>query len=363
MKRNITMVTILIGLVVALLFIIYGSQQNRSSDAASVKATVKKTQMEKKIQFSAWISYWDLENAKKELSLLNNNVKNLCHFAVYFDNQNKLVLPAETTEFFHTVKDNYKHKKWIHYITIVNDKKYEDGSFSLKDTEMLYQLLSSEESMDKHIQAIISLAVKEGYDGIEIDYEAIRNDLKLWKAYLLFCDKLYQQANVKGLKVRIVLESSTPFKKLMFPTGPEYVMMCYNLYGMHSQPGPKASPSFIKQLIKNMNSLPGKKNLALATGGFDWEKDGDIKQLTEIQAYSLAIENNVTIVRDSNSQCLVYQYEDTNGNQHEVWYADALTLNNWITTIQKSGNYGISIWRLGGNRTDSNAYFLMQNAK
>ncbi|MDF2879071.1 MAG: glycosyl hydrolase [Clostridia bacterium] len=304
-------------------------------------------------QFSAWTVYWHTEGVVEEIQLVQDNIENLCYFAAYFDHKNKLVIPEETTEIFKVIKQDFYEKKWTHYMTVVNDKVYEDKSISLKDTQLLYQLFSNEEVMNRHIQDILNLAIQNGYNGIEIDYEAIRMDLELWNLFIDFCNKLYKEADTKHLKLRVLLESSTPFEKLTFSEGPEYVMMCYNLYGMHSEPGPKANKAFIESLIQQMSVLPGEKNFAIATGGFDWSVKGTVTALTEIEAYSLAVEYSANIIRDPESQALVYHYEDLDKIQHEVWYADTVTFNHWISVIETAGDYGISVWRLGGNRSST----------
>jgi spore germination protein YaaH len=306
-----------------------------------------------KKNISVWTVYWHKEGVVEEIQLMKERIENVCYFAAYFNHKNELILPDETTEMFETIKKNFNQEKWTHYMTVVNDKVSEDQSTSLKDTQLLYQLFSNEKIMNHHIQDILNLAIKNGYEGIEIDYEAIRMDLELWNLFIDFCNKLYEKADTKGLKLRVLLEPTTPFEKLTFPEGPEYVMMCYNLYGMHSEAGPKANKAFIQQQIQQMKRLPGKKDFAIATGGFDWSLDGTVTALTEIQAYSLAVEYSAQIIRDSESQTLVYQYEDADKIQHEVWYADSVTLNHWISVIEASGDYGVSIWRLGGNRRNT----------
>lgn len=292
---------------------------------------------------STWVVYWDL-SSNEEIEKLNNKLKTVSYFAVNFDSDNKLVMPEQLINYYNETK-SYNYDK---YITIVNDKANIDGSYAQKDANLLKSLLSNPDSRDKHIEEIINLALKYGFDGIEIDYEKIRNDMKLWDNFIEFINRLYQKSGNVGLKLRVVLETNTPFDKLNFAEGPAYVLMCYNLHGGSSKPGGKASSEFIKKSIESMSKVLGKKNFAIATGGFDWASNGKTTSITEAYAVDLLKKYNSKAERDSESQCLFFNYKDENDMKHEVWYADKITLKSWMQVITEKG-YDISIWRLGGN--------------
>ena len=292
---------------------------------------------------SAWIAYWDL-NVQGELNTLDKKLKELSYFAAYFDSNNKLIIPEKLINYYNKTKGN----EYIKYLTIVNDKINSDGGSSLKDTDLLRTLLADSNSRNKHAKEIIDLVSQYGFDGIEIDYEQIKSDMELWNNYMLFIEELYNEAQAAEIKLKVVLEPNTPFHNLEFIEGPTYVMMCYNLHGGFSEPGEKASPQFIGELIDKMETVPGNKRFAVATGGFNWGSDGKVAALSEVEARALLKEYSVKEERDDESQCLVFKYTDEVGVEHEVWYADKNTLSSWMTIIKERG-YGISLWRLGGN--------------
>lgn len=292
---------------------------------------------------SAWVVYWDL-NYDKEIRTLDKELKNICYFAVNFNSNNELVIPEKLISCYNQTK-GYDYNK---YITIVNDKINSDGSSSLKDINLLKALLNNPHSRSNHIEDIISLAVKYNFDGIEIDYEQIKNDMKLWDDYILFINELYQKSEKKGLKLRALLEPNTPFDKLSFDEGPTYVVMCYNLHGGFSEPGEKANPKFIRSLMDKTSKIPGKKDFAIATGGFNWASNGKTTTVSESEANRILKEYRAKVERDDGSQCLFFNYKDEDNIEHEVWYADKITLKSWMKVIRETG-HGISIWRLGGN--------------
>lgn len=303
------------------------------------------------VNYSIWITYWDIKDLESEIESIQNSIDNICYFAAYFDQDKEPFIPSQTIESFKTMKDLYGHKGYGNYLTFVNDLILKDGTSSLKDVDLLYTLFETEESMNHHIEEILSMTISEGFDGIEIDYEAIKKDIELWELFIEFVNRLYQSANEKNILVRVLLEPNVPIDMITLPEGPEYVMMCYNLYGYGTKPGPKANKGFIEDLIKKMEGLPGEINFALATGGYDFYNNGKVNALTEKEAVELIKVYNKSTMRDKESQALFFHYIDHEGISHEVWYADQETIKYWTYIIQEAGDYGISIWRMGGNVT------------
>lgn len=295
---------------------------------------------------STWITYWDREAGGKDLAGSGNKFRKLSYFAAYFDESNRLFIPQELGDY---KTELHKHKgNSDSYLTFVNDKKNADGSFAMKDIEILRRLFVNDAAMEKHSDEVIALTLQGGYDGIEIDYERIWKDATVGQAFLRFIDKLYAKAMQHHLKLRIVLEPSTPFAGEGFIQGPEYVVMLYNLYGLHSVPGPKANPAFIRKVIAQMAILPGEKEVAFSTGGCLWGDNGEKRFLTELEAKSLALAHDADPRRDWDSRCLVFEYAEK-GISYQVWYADVKTLNYWIGIAKEQGIQHFSLWRLGGN--------------
>ncbi|MGG7212667.1 glycosyl hydrolase [Clostridium nigeriense] len=292
---------------------------------------------------SSWVVYWDLD-VDNEIKQLDNELSSISYFSANFNDKNKLVIPEKLITYYNETK-LYSFKK---YITIVNDVVYDDGKSSLKDTNVLNEVLRDEESRKNHINEIIDLASKYEFDGIEIDYEQIKDDLDLWDNFLLFIDELYSKSILNNLDLRVMLEPNAPIEKLDFIEGPIYVMMCYNLHGAFSEPGEKANEEFIKSLIEKMKKIDGNKSFAIATGGFDWGEDGKTKSVSELEVNKILSEYDVDVQRDENSKYLYFKYMDKDNIKHEVWYADKITLQCLYKPIIEAG-YNVSLWRLGGN--------------
>lgn len=295
---------------------------------------------------SAWLAYWDLDAGEKDLGKIGKQLEKLSYFGACFDKSDRLFIPQELSDKKSELKK--KKEKYETYLTFVNDKQNPDGSVVMKDIEVLRRLFSDDTAMEKHIDDIIALTLQGGYDGIEIDYERIWKDEKVGQSFLKFADKLYAKAVKNDLSLRIVLEPGSPFLTVDFPRGPEYVVMLYNLYGLHSAPGPKATKEFIQKKVTQMAALPGEKSVAFSTGGCLWGDNGEKRFLTEVEAKTLAVTYDAETKRDQESQCIVFQYKDK-GVTYQVWYADVKTLNYWTAIVKEQGVNNINLWRLGGN--------------
>ena len=295
---------------------------------------------------AAWLVYWDLDSGEKDLVKLGKKMGKLSYFCAYFDELDRLFVPSGIVDAA-TIHKGRKLQAET-YLSFVNDKRRMDGTFVLKDLEVLRRWLSKEDLMDKHIDDIIEITKKMDLDGVEIDYERVWKDEAIGKLFLRFVDKLYSRARDNKLKVRVVLEPNTPFTTSAFTKGPEYVVMFYNLYGLHSGPGPKANKSFILKVLKQMENLPGEKAAAFSMGGSLWGSNGKKQLITEQEAKALASAHNVVPVRDEESQSLFFEYVNEEV-RYQVWYADITTLNYWSSIVKAQGVNKVNLWRLGGN--------------
>ncbi len=317
---------------------------------AAASATPVKEPVEIEPPLSAWAAYWDTERVSSELSLLSPGLKSVSAFSTLFHADDTLYVPDQTAELLAMMREQFADTKDI-YLTFVNDIALKDGSFSLKDVALLERLFADEARMDAHIEEMIALAKEFECDGIELDYEAMRKNSTLWKPFAAFVGRLHAATQDAGLLCRVVLEPSA-LGKAKYPEGPNYVLMCYNLYGSHSGPGPKADIRFIKALADESRDLSN-RSFAFSTGGFDWDLNEKAAQLTEQEAAALGIAHGVAPERDEKSGALQFAYTAEDGTQHTVWYADGETLAIWMRTAAEKGVSRFSLWRTGGNTEEA----------
>lgn len=294
---------------------------------------------------SAWIVEWEQESGENDYKALNTRLSEMQMFASYFDSSGHLWLKDAFRENLANKADLRQFENGT-FLTIVNDRINDDGSVVQKDADLVRQLTHSKVTRQEHIRNIVDVANQLGLDGVEIDYENINSGN--WNGVVALYRELYQALLQHDRKLRIVLEPSAPLQNLELPEGPEYVVMAYNLYGYHSGPGPKADKKFIQQLIRKMEAIPGNKRLAIATGGFAWNGNGKVKAVTEKEAQELSLLSQDGVERDVASGSLYFNYINADGSETTVWYADGVTLRDWIRTARDAGCHRIAIWRLGG---------------
>ncbi|MFP3155666.1 hypothetical protein LQZ18_14810 [Lachnospiraceae bacterium ZAX-1] len=308
---------------------------------------------ERKISLSTWIVYWDMDGVAQELDTLDGNLTKLSYFEAYYSEDNKIILPDGFIEACKKINTTNAET----YLSIVNDIAYEDGTSSLKDTDLLYELFRDDAAMERHIEELLMLAKENSADGVEIDgleidYERLGSDAKLWRLFETFSAKLMKRMAEEDLKLRIVLEPSAPYEELKLPKEAEFVIMCYNLHSGAGNKGPKADKDFLNEMIRKTQTLGENRTFALATGGFDWLEKKSVVALREEDAAALAVEYDAEVKRDDLSQALTFQYKES-GKAHEVWYADGETIAAWTTWIKECGDYNIAVWRLNGNKTEA----------
>ena len=157
---------------------------------------------------NAWVTYWDFDRGLKE--------------AEKFTAQKFTRYRAEIKKYLTVVNDVYK------------DVNNPAGESIEKDTQVLFSLFETDESMRSHSQDLLAGVKKHHFDGLEIDYENIWKNPQLAKKFVRFLKVLVPAAEEAKIPLRIILEPGVPVSAYELPEGPEYVLMCYNLFGVHS---------------------------------------------------------------------------------------------------------------------------------
>ena len=297
--------------------------------------------------WSTWLPYWKQQEALFEARELSNTMEAFVAFEAMFDDKGNIIVPEETEELLEELSDSGREV----YLSLVNDIRQKDGSYAQKSKDFLQKTYASERNIDTHVVKILNLADRYKPDGIEIDYENIRKDTSLWEDHAQMISRLQEGLRQRGMKLRVVVEWMAG-SVAELPEGPEYVVMCYNLYGSHSGPGPKADAQFLSQCAEASRGLPGAVNMAFAGGGFEWVNGKVSRQLTQLEAEAALEVRGVICERDGDSGALKGIFSE-NGQTHEIWYADGETLAIWRDVMKDAGYTRFSLWSLAGNDVEN----------
>ncbi len=314
---------------------------------------------------NAWVTYWDFEKGMKEAVAIQSQLNTVSYFAAVLDGNGKPMVMGHPHKF-----TGHKFKRYRasvkKYLTVVNDV-YKDihnpkGECIAKDSQILLMIFESPETMREHITELFSLVKKHRFDGLEIDYENIWKDPEVARRYIHFLEVLAPMAENEKIPLRVILEPgffefgapattlSTLIEDFTVPEGPEYVVMCYNLFGPHSKTGgAKADARFLEKVLFKLNYLPRPHSVALATGGCVWQEGRAPYYVTEREALLLRKSLNVKAQRDTGSHAMYFKGKNVAGKSVECWFADAKTIVAWKRQVLDYGVDGISLWRLGGN--------------
>lgn len=295
---------------------------------------------------SAWLPYWEADDALDELEALEGRLDTAVAFAAIFDSSDRVLMLPEAEELLRRTQKACAGTDTAVVLSVVNDVELAPGKYDNKSAELLRRLLKDDQSIARHIEQLFRLVDTYGLSGLEIDYENMKKDQALWDRFAVFIAELYRQFSAQGLSLRVVLSWDAP-RYIDLPEGPEYSVMCYNLYGYHSADGPKADFAFLRTTAELYAPYASRTRMAFATGGFVWGGER-IRALTQQQAQSLLKERGAHVVRDADSGALYGAYAD-DGALYAVWTADAETLAAWRNAVAGYGFAGTDLFRLGGN--------------
>lgn len=334
MKRKVILVMTAIALIAV--FGLYGCASKETVPAESIEEIVEPAALN-----AVWVAYWGQDLAEEQLQ--QADFQTVCLFGASFDAEGKPFVHEKTQELAAQLQENGQQRL---YLTFVNDIIQESGN-SLKDTELLYQLLGTEKAIKSHIQEILDMTENGGYDGIEIDYERIRKDMTLWAHFQTFLEQLMPEAERRGFPSGFCWNPERRLSPFLCQLDLEYVVMCYNLHGGGTPPGPKADREFLLSLKERFSQLPG-VGFALANGGYVWDGHGKATALTTSAAIQLAEEKAVSPKRSEKNGGLTFSYRE-NGEKYTVWYGDDQTIQCWSEILnQDNQNCPMSLWRLNG---------------
>lgn len=291
-----------------------------------------------------WAVDWDEDAAKSCLEQRGDSISVVSIFAAVFDSSGQVSEPEAAATLLADLKAEFPDKKY--YLSVTNDI-ISDGWAEAKNADLLYTLLEDEDTARQHAQQLVFLAADRGYDGLEIDYESIYGDTTLWSYLIRFEDMLADEADARGIGVRVVLEPSIPASELQFSDRVEHIVMCYDAHGIGTDAGPKADADFISGIVSNFAAVPN-LSYALANGGYDWNLDSPVTEpCSDSDVEKIMQQYGGEASRDVASGALLYTYTDDSGCSHQLWYGDDQTIRTWRTMIENQTGHPVSvcIWR------------------
>ncbi|MDQ4011522.1 MAG: glycosyl hydrolase family 18 protein [Actinomycetota bacterium] len=213
-----------------------------------------------------------------------------------------------------------------------------------------------------HVRNIVDLVMREGYDGIDIDYESLTDEDREPLVTFLTELRAALHEHQKLLTISVQAKDSDagdgPHNRAQnYAAIGEVVdrvnVMTYDYSDSSSDPGPVAPLNWVEDVLAyTTTQIPVEKvvlgNVLL---GYDWGR-GEGETVTWKQATDLADEHGADVEWDTDSQSPWFRFNGADGT-HEVWFENAESTARKLDLVDKYNLGGTFFWRLGGEDPDT----------
>lgn len=226
------------------------------------------------------------------------------------------------------------------------------------DPVTVSQLINDPEAAARHISSIVNLVVSKHYDGIDLDYEQLNDGDR--DAFSRFVKDLASALHAEGKTLSVTVHPKT--SDTGFPNGPtaqdwsrigqvadQVRIMVYDYHWATSSPGPIAPINWVKQVAAYaVTTIPGDKIiLGFGLYGYDWGADRADTLVWEDLMW-LAGQYGSSVNWDEASMSPWFEYTDSNGIQHNVWFENNESISAKLDIVNEYGVGGVHFWHLGG---------------
>jgi cellulose synthase/poly-beta-1,6-N-acetylglucosamine synthase-like glycosyltransferase/spore germination protein YaaH/peptidoglycan/xylan/chitin deacetylase (PgdA/CDA1 family) len=220
--------------------------------------------------------------------------------------------------------------------------------------DVVHRIFTDKAKKDRLIGDLIKALKKDSLDGINIDFEELKEPKS--ETFVLFQKELFEKMHASGF---LVTQDVSPFNddydlNELAKYNDYICLMAYDQYSENTIPGPISHQKWIEAAVDQAaKKIPPKKLvLALAGFGYDWTLDAKGKVVSAApvkyqDALTIARSYDGTIDFDNDSYNLHFSYGDDKGIDHEVHFTDAATTFNTLRFAVEYGLSGVALWRLG----------------
>lgn len=223
-------------------------------------------------------------------------------------------------------------------------------------------ILGTPEIQDKLINNILTQLKEKGYVGVNIDFEYINPGDR--ENYNNFLRKVVSRLHPQGYSVSTALAPKiSAGQKGQLYEAHDYaahgqivdfvVIMTYEWGWIGGRPWAVAPINEVKKVLDYaVTEIPRNKIVMGAPlYGYDWKipwvKGTFARIISPKEAVNIAAKYGAAINYDETYQSPFFHYTDEKGQQHEVWFEDARSMQVKYDTVKSYRLRGISYWVLG----------------
>ena len=235
----------------------------------------------------------------------------------------------------------------------------EGGGF---DSDLVHTILTNENVQNTLLNNIVNNLKNKNYYGLDIDFEYIHPEDRV--NYNNFLRKVVSRLKPLGYPVTTALapKPSGDIKGLLYEAhdypvhgalATHVILMTYE-WGYTAGPPLAVSPiNEVKKILDYaVTVIPSKKIfMGIPNYGYDWTlpfvKGTTATAVGNVEAVDLARKVFASIQYDPISQAPFFNYYDSNGKKHVVWFEDARSMNAKLRTANEYNLGGASYWTVG----------------
>jgi spore germination protein len=231
------------------------------------------------------------------------------------------------------------------------------------DPDRVDAAIGTPEARAEHISAIRALAEEKGFDGINVDYEFLRDSQT--EDFSAFIVELAAGLHADGRILAVAIHAQ-------YPGGPTrgqdlralqaadiLAFMTYDEHWETSEPGPVASLPWVREVLTYALSLgldPKKIYMGLPLYGYDWPQGGDAEGREYEDVTRIANRDGSEVRFDAFAASPVVVYSE-GGQQRELWFENVESFTAKYRLADEYGFGGVHLWRLG--REDVRIYEVL----
>ena len=216
-------------------------------------------------------------------------------------------------------------------------------------------ILASPELRRRLIDNLVTLVEDKGYDGIDLDWEALKAADR--ERFSSFVAELAAALHAKRrfLSIAVTPKTSEPgqWDNQIFAdwarlgrAADEFKIMTYSYSGSWGGPGPQAPLAWVNRVLSFAESVVAVRKISMGVPfyGFDWHH-GAVSAVRAGTGAALAARYHVAIGRDPGSQEATLRFADK-GVTHEVFFQDQTAIAAKLAELRArhAKIAGISIW-------------------
>ena len=299
----------------------------------------------------AYVPYWDQKrgfaSVRRNLELIDE----VSPFWYSLDRQGGVVLADDENTRIDRATVRFLQARGIRVLPTVTSLRNGDWA-----PELVSGMLADPVAVDRHVRMLTALAVREGYDGIDLDYEDLRAaDRAPFTAFLrrladalhaegkLVTTSVHPKVSDEGYDQRNVAQDYRAIGAVV----DQVRVMTYDYSWDTSPPGPVAPAGWVEDVIAwTVTQIPAEKvMLGTVLLGYDWV-GGLGSTVDHERAVALARKHGVPIARDGD-RAPWFRYTDRSGREHEVRWEDGPSAAVKLRLVEKYGLGGAFFWSLG----------------